>query len=59
VTTQVKIFNANGAENFSKLEKEINESPASAGARIHPVNSQMATCALTADSGMMPPAIPR
>jgi hypothetical protein len=44
--TQLKLFSANGSENFSKLEKEVNDWLAAKGDSIQPVNSQTATCAL-------------
>lgn len=46
MATQVKLFSASGAENFPKLEKEINTWLAGEGAHVQPVNSQTATCAL-------------
>jgi hypothetical protein len=48
--TQLRLFSANGGENFSRLEKEVNDWLAAKGDRIQPVNSQTATCA-TANSG--------
>jgi hypothetical protein len=44
--TQLRLFSANGAENFSRLEKEVNDWLAAKGDRIQPVNSQTATCAI-------------
>ena len=44
--TQLKLFSTNGAENFSKLEKEVNAWLAAKGDSIAPVNSQTATCSL-------------
>jgi hypothetical protein len=48
--TQLKLFSANGSENFSALEKEVNDWLAARGDSIQPVNSQTATCAI-ASSG--------
>jgi hypothetical protein len=48
--TQLKLFSTNGAENFSKLEKEINDWLAAKGDKIRPVNSQTATCGIV-DAG--------
>lgn len=48
--TQLKLFSANGSENVSRLEKEVNDWLAAKGDRIQPVNSQTATCAI-ANSG--------
>jgi hypothetical protein len=48
--TQLRLFSANGAENFPKLEKEVNDWLTAKGNSIQPVNSQTATCAL-ADGG--------
>jgi hypothetical protein len=50
MSTQLKLFATNGAENFSKLEKEVNNWLAARGDSIQPVNSQTATCAI-ANSG--------
>jgi hypothetical protein len=44
--TQLKLFSTTGSENFSKLEKEVNDWLAAKGDRIEPVNSQTATCAM-------------
>ena len=44
--TQLKLFSMNGSENFSRLEKEVNDWLAAKGDRIQPVNSQTATCAI-------------
>lgn len=41
--TQLKLFSTNGSENFSKLEKEVNDWLAAKGDSIQPVNSQTAT----------------
>jgi hypothetical protein len=38
-----------GSENFSKLEKEVNEWLSAKGDSIQPVNSQTATCAVAND----------
>jgi hypothetical protein len=46
MATQLKLFSANGSENFSKVEKEINDWLAVKGDSIQPVNSQTATCAI-------------
>jgi hypothetical protein len=44
--TQLKLFSTNESENFSKLEKEVNDWLAAKGDGIQPVNSQTATCAI-------------
>ena len=44
--TQLRLFSANGSENFSKLEKEVNDWLTAKGDSIQPVNSQTATCAV-------------
>ena len=44
--TQLRLFSANGSENFSRLEKEVNDWLAAKGDAIQPVNSQTATCAI-------------
>jgi hypothetical protein len=44
--TQLRLFSANGFENFSKLEKEVNDWLTAKGDSILPVNSQTATCAI-------------
>jgi hypothetical protein len=44
--TQLWLFSANGAENISKLEKEVNDWLTARGDSIQPVNSQTATCAV-------------
>ena len=49
--TQLRLFSANGAENFSRLEKEVNDWLATKGDRIQPVNSQTATCAIANGEG--------
>ena len=42
--TQLRLFSAHGSENFSKLEKEVNDWLAAKGDSIQPVNSQTTTC---------------
>lgn len=49
--TKLRLFSANGAENFSRLEKEVNDWLANTGDRIQPVNSQTATCAIAIANG--------
>lgn len=44
--TQLKLFSASGSDNFSRLEKEVNDWLAAKGDGIQPVNSQTATCAI-------------
>ena len=49
--TQLKLFPASGSENFSGLEKEVNDWLAARGDSIQPVNSQTvnsqtATCTI-------------
>ena len=44
--TQLRLFYANGSENFAKLEKEVNDWLSAKGDSIQPVNSQTATCAV-------------
>ena len=46
--TQLKLFSARGPEDFSQLEKEVNDWLAAKGDSIQPVNSQTATCAIAA-----------
>jgi hypothetical protein len=46
MATQLKLFSANGSENFAKIEKEINDWLAVKGDTLQPVNSQTATCAI-------------
>jgi len=46
MATQLKLFSANGSENISKLEKEVNDWLTAKGDTIQPVNSQTATCAI-------------
>jgi len=46
MTTQLRLFSTTGSENFSKLEKEVNDWLTAKGDSIHPVNSQTATCAV-------------
>ncbi len=48
---KLKLFSANGAENFAKLEREINEWLAAEDNHIQPVNSQTATCAMPDGTG--------
>ena len=43
--TQLRLFSAKG-ENFSQLEKEVNDWLTAKGDSILPVNSQTATCAV-------------
>ena len=47
MSTQLRLFSASGSENFSKLEKDVNEWLAAKGDRIQPVNSQTATCGIS------------
>ena len=44
--TQLRLFSACGAENFSGLETEVNDWLATKGDHIQPVNSQTTTCAI-------------
>jgi hypothetical protein len=44
--TQLRLFSANGSENFSTLEREVNDWLAAKGDGIQPVNSQTATCSI-------------
>ena len=44
--TQLKLFSTTGAENFTRLEKEVNAWLGAKGDSIQPVNSQTATCSL-------------
>ena len=44
--TQLRLFSASGSENFSKLEREVNDWLTAKGDSIQPVNSQTATCAV-------------
>ena len=44
--TQLKLFSVRGADNFPKVEKEVNDWLAAKGDSIYPVNSQTATCAI-------------
>ena len=48
--TQLKLFSATGAANFSKLEREVNDWLTAKGDSIQPVNSQTATCAIADDA---------
>ena len=49
--TQLRLFSANGPENFSRLEKEVNNWLAAKGDNIQPVNSQTAVCATASGGG--------
>ena len=49
--TQLRLFSTNGSENFSKLEREVNDWLAAKGDSIQPVNSQTATCAIANGGG--------
>jgi hypothetical protein len=49
--TQLKLFATSGSENFSGLEREVNDWLAAKGDRIQPVNSQTATCAIASGGG--------
>ena len=49
--TQLRLFSANGSENFSRLEKEVNDWLAAKGDSIQPVNSQTAACTITSGGG--------
>ena len=49
--TQLKLFSVNGPENFSRLEKEVNDWLVAKGDGIQPVNSQTATCAIANAAG--------
>ncbi len=51
--TQLKLFSTKGSENFSTLEKELNDWLAAKGDGIQPVNSQTATCAIANGAGDM------
>jgi hypothetical protein len=51
MATQLKLFSANGSENFSKLEKEVNDWLSAKGDSIQPVNSQTAMCAVANNAG--------
>jgi len=46
--TQLKLFSARRPEDFSQLEKAVNDWLAAKGDSIQPVNSQTATCAIQA-----------
>ena len=52
MATRLKLFSANGAENFGRLEKEINDWLAAEDAHIQPVNSQTAICAMPDGPGV-------
>jgi hypothetical protein len=49
--TQLRLFSANGFENFSRLEREVNDWLTAKGDGIQPVNSQTATCAIANGGG--------
>jgi hypothetical protein len=49
--TQLRLFSTNGSENFSGLEKEVNDWLAAKGDLIQPANSQTATCAIANSGG--------
>jgi hypothetical protein len=49
--TQLKLFSTKGSENFSKLEKEVNDWLAAKGDSIQRVNSQTAICAIANGGG--------
>ena len=49
--TQLRLFSTSGSENFSKLEKEVNDWLAGKGDSVQPVNSQTATCTITSVGG--------
>jgi len=51
MATQLKLFSANGSENFSKLEKEVNDWLSAKGDSIQPVNSQTVMCAVGNNAG--------
>jgi len=44
--TQLRLFSTTGSENFSNLEKEVNDWLTARGDSIQPVNSQTTTCPL-------------
>jgi hypothetical protein len=44
--TQLRLFSTIGSENFSKIEKEVNDWLAAKGDSIQPVNGQTATYAI-------------
>ena len=44
--TQLRLFSTTGSENFSKLEKEVNDWLRAKDDSIQPVNSQTTTCPL-------------
>jgi hypothetical protein len=48
---QLRLFSADGAENFSRLDKEVNDWLAAKSDRIQPVNSQTTTCAIANGEG--------
>ena len=49
--TQLRLFSTKGSENFSRLEKEVNDWLTAKGDSIHPVNSHTATCAIANGGG--------
>ena len=51
MATKLKLFSASGAENFGKLEQQVNDWLAAEDAHIQPVNSQTATCDLPDGAG--------
>ena len=51
MTTQLRLFSTTGSENFSKLEKEVNDWLTAKGDSIQPVNNQTATCAIADGAG--------
>ena len=55
--TQLKLFSARRPEDFSQLEKEINDWLAAKGDSIQPVNSQTATCAIRAGDNLQSQAV--
>ena len=55
--TQLKLFSARRPEDFSQLEKEINDWLAAKGDSIQPVNSQTATCAIQAGDNLQSQAV--
>jgi hypothetical protein len=55
--TQLRLFSANGPENLSRLEKEVNDWLAAKGDGIQPVNSQTATCAIANRGGKSSQAV--
>ena len=49
--TQLRLFSANGSENFSRLEREVNDWLSAKGDDIQPVNSQTATSTIANGGG--------